>query len=171
MSILTVTHLRSRSKPGKGGCWHWQGAKSQDGTPRIWTLDYERADKRCISGPKAVFFIAQRCGLNGRIAYRGCFTTDCVNPDHIRTAADKAEIGAALARVGIRKGTAIEQRRANVAKAQAAKGIKPTERAIVLAIRQAPTSVTGRALAAEHGIDHRTVSRIRRNQSHREVCA
>jgi len=172
MSILTIEDLKDRStRSAADFCWHWQGASSDDGTPRMWTLDYDRGEKRSMSGPKAVFFIAFQRSLNGRLAYRCCFCTDCVNPAHIRTADTKAEIGKALARSNVRKGTSTEQRRQNIAKAHAITGCHPTSREIVLAIREAPKSVTGRELSKKHGLSNQTVSRIRRHQSHREVCA
>lgn len=172
MTCITVTNLKNRSERREGSaCWHWLGATAKDGTPRIYTVDYDRAEKRPMSGPKAVFFIAQRCPLNGRLAYRSCFTAGCVNPDHIRTAATKGEIGRAVIAAGSRKGTHTEQRRANIAYAHQASGCLPTPRAVVLAIREAPKSVTGRQLAELHNISHQTVSRIRRNESHREVFA
>ena len=172
MTFLTVTDLRNgSSRSGEPGdaCWHWLGAMSGDGRPRIWTVDYDRADKRSMSGAKAVFYIAHRCALGDRLAYRCCFTADCVNPDHIRTAADKAEIGRVMTAAGFRRGTSLEQRRANIAKAHAASGCIPTDREIVLAIRKAPPAITGRALSVIHGISQQTVSRIRRCESHREV--
>lgn len=172
MSITSIADLRERSARSPADhCWHWLGARSSDGTPRMHVFDYDRGEKRSMSGPKAVFFLAFEKPLKGRLAYRGCFCTDCVNPAHIRTATTKAEIGVKLAALGIRKGVGVEQRRVNLSKAHAATGCIPTERAIVLAIRQAPASVTGEALSRLHGISRQTVSRIRRHESHREICA
>ena len=168
--VLTIQDLRARSKVDVGGCWHWLGAKSTDGAPRIYTLDYERKEKRSMSGAKAVWNIAQCCAPTpGFLAFRRCMITDCVNPVHIGLARDKAEIGVHTARTGKRKGTQLEQRRANLAKAHAANGNAPTPTEVVRAIRAADKSITGLALAEKFGICNRTVSRIRRGQSHRDV--
>lgn len=170
MSVLTIADLRARSERTTGSaCWQWLGATVRDGSPRIWTLDYDRLEKRSMNGAKAVFFISQGCALNGRLAYRGCLNMGCVNPDHIRTATDRAEIGGIVKDAGKRKGTNTEQRLAALAKAQIAAGHAPTSRDIVLAIRSAPRSITGLELARVHGLAQSTVSRIRLVQSHREV--
>jgi hypothetical protein len=107
----------------------------------------------------------------GRLAYRCCFRPDCVNPDHIRTAADKAEIGRALSASGMLKGRAVESRRRNAERAHAARGITPTPAAIVLAVRAEPRTTTNLALARRLGIDHRTLSRIRLGKARLNVIA
>jgi hypothetical protein len=170
MSFTTVADLRRASVVTESGCWAWQGAMGA-GNPRIHALDYDRCEKGTLSGPKAVYFIAFRAPLRGRLAYRCCFRPDCVNPDHIRTAADKAEIGRALSASGMLKGTAMDARRRNAARANAARGVVPTPDAVVLALRAAPASVTNIALAQLHGMDHRTASRIRLGKSRLGVVA
>jgi hypothetical protein len=168
--VLTIQDLRDRSRVDLGGCWHWLGAKSSEGSPRIYTLDYERKEKRSMSGAKAVWNIAQGMAPTpGFLAFRRCCTTDCVNPVHVALARNKAEIGLHTARAGVRKGTQMEQRRANISKAHAANGCVLTPIEIVRAIRAADKSVTGVALAAQYGISDRTVSRIRRHESHRNI--
>ena len=169
--VLTVADLRDRSRIDPvSGCWHWLGAKATDGTPRIWTLDYDRVEKKSISGPRAVFQISHGCApRQGWIAFRRCVTTDCVNPVHVDQARDKRAVGEHIRLSGRRKGTAVESRRANLLKAHAANGITPTPREVVLACRAAADSVTNKALGELYGIDHTTVSRIRLGQSHRGV--
>jgi hypothetical protein len=171
MSMLTKDDLRRHSRIDPldrnpyDPCWLWQGAKATDGTPRIWTLDYERIEKRCMSGPKAVWNIAHGRGTGDKLTYRTCVNCDCVNPTHHALAADKAEIGAHIAKVGVRKGTALAQRRANIRIAHAANGIQPTPTEIVLAARE--WTGTNMEFARLHGMCHTTVSRIRRGESHR----
>lgn len=173
MSIQTIADLRARSVQDPAThCWHWLGAKSPDGVPRIWTFDHERGDKRGMSGPKAVWNIAHGAAPRpGHLVYRRCVTCDCVNPSHMAQAASKKEIGAHIARNGARKGTSVPQRRANLLKAAAAAGIRYTPPEIVQAIRAAGPGPTNLELAALHGCAHSTVSKIRRGESHRGVAA
>jgi hypothetical protein len=83
----------------------------------------------------------------------------------VASAVNKAEIGANVRATGRRKGTAIEARRANIAKAHAARGIKVTPDAVVRSILAAGPEPTNIALAAQFGICHQTVSMIRRGKS------
>ena len=152
-------------------CWHWRGALSTDGTPRIWTVDIDRGIKTTLSGPRAVHYIATGRPLQDLLAFRKCGSTDCVNPGHHATAKDKAEIGAFIAAAGWRKGTHVEQRRANVKLAHAACGVAPTPEPIVLAIRQAPDIVTSTELGALFGLSPQATSAIRRGHRRREVRA
>ena len=152
-------------------CWHWRGALSTDGTPRIWTVDLDRGIKTALSGPKAVHYIATGRPLQGLLAFRTCGSRQCVNPGHHATAASKAEIGAFIAAAGWRKGTHVEKRRANVALAHAANGIKPTPAPIVAAIRQAPSTVTNGELCALFGLSPQTASAIRLGKSRAGVAA
>jgi hypothetical protein len=172
VSITTTADLEARSlRDAATHCWHWQGAKATDGTPRIWTFDHERGEKRCMSGPKAVWNIAHQAAPRaGWLVFRRCVTSDCVNPSHMAQASNKAEIGVHIARRGSRKGKFAEQARANARKASAAAGIVYTPPEIVRAIRAAGPEQTSLALAAIHGLAHQTVSRIRRGDSHRGVA-
>lgn len=172
MSITRIADLEARSlRDAATHCWHWQGAKATDGRPRIWTFDHERGEKRSMSGPKAVWNIAHgRAPRSGWLIYRTCFSTDCANPAHHAQAPDKAAIGRAVARSGKRKGTSLDQRRANALKAAAAAGITYTPNEIVKAIRAAGPETTSTSLAIHHGIARQTVSRIRRGESHRGVA-
>lgn len=167
----TVADLRARSLIDQAThCWHWQGAKVVDGTPRIWTFDYRKGEKTSTSGPAAVFMIAFERAPRV-YAYRCCGSADCVNPAHVREAATRAAMGRAAALSGRRKGTYIEQRRANAAKAQQARGIVPTPPEVVKAIRSFGPGVTNLELAKQFGIGHTTVSKIRRGESRVEVGA
>jgi hypothetical protein len=150
-------------------CWHWLGSTCGQGTPRLWTFDHDRGEKRSMSGPKAVFNISRKKGTGDGLAYRTCMSRGCVNPEHHAWAKDKAEIGAAIRADGRRKGTSVEQRRANVKKAWAATGLELTDRTIVIACRAAGPDVSHVELAARFGIHRSTVSMIRRGRSHREV--
>lgn len=168
--ITKIADLRARSTVDPvTGCWHWQGAKSTDGTPRIHAFDHDRGEKLTLSGPKAVWNIAHGESPAPGLAFRACVCTDCVNPVHMRKAQDKAEIGLHIRRSGRRKGTAVEARRVNIAKAQVATGRVPTPTEKVLAIRSAPETVTNRSLARQLALSEQVVSKIRRGQAHRHL--
>lgn len=174
MSILTIADVRARCAIDPAThCWHWQGARSSDGTPRIHTLDHARTEKRTMSGPMAVWNIAHGAApLPGHLIYRGCQHRLCLNPAHLREAASKAAIGAHIRRAGTRKGTSTEQRLANIRLAQIASGAVPTPAEIVLAIRAVPRAeATNRALARRFNVAEQVVSRIRRGESHRHLLA
>jgi hypothetical protein len=171
VTIRTLAEVRARCRVDPiTHCWHWLGGFSA-GAPRMHGVDLDHADKRCMPGPRAVWYIAHNEPLRGRLVYRACMCTDCVCPAHLRTAFTKAEIGEHMRRVGNRKGTSIEQRRANVILAQQARGIVATAPEIVAAIRAAPAALTHTALAARHGLAVQTVHRIRRGLSHRGLLA
>lgn len=166
----TLSDVRERCRVDtQTGCWHWLGSMTVNGTPRMYAIDLDRSEKRVMPAQRGIWMIANGHPIGTRLVYRSCFVTDCVNPAHLRTAADRAEVGKHLAANGKRRGTSVEQRRANVAKAMAAIGIVPTAPDVVRAIRAAPPGVTGRSLAAAHGIAEQTVSRIRGGRSHRHL--
>lgn len=175
--VASTSDLRARSRIDPldrnpyDPCWHWLGALSTDGVPRIWTVDLDSGDKTALSGPKAVHYIATGKPLQGRLAFRKCGSRDCVNPGHHSTAACRAEIGAFVAAAGWRKGTHVEKRRANVRKAWAAQNTKVTPPEIVLAIRQAPEIVSCRELAALFGLNPKLASAIRRGKTRQGVVA
>lgn len=170
--ILSVTALRERCivDPVRH-CWVWQGAASGNPpTPRIWTLDYARSEKRSMSGPLAAWHIAHQAPPRpGNLVFRGCMNALCLNPAHLRQARDKAEIGLHIRLSGSRIGNATEARRANVRLAQDACGIVRTPAEIVRAIRAAPKHVLSLELSRLHGIGRTVVSRIRRGESHRDI--
>ena len=170
--MLTVEQLKARCIVDHAThCWNWQGAMSR-GQPRIWTLDYARVEKRGMSGPLAAWHIAhQEPPRPGWLVYRGCQNTQCLNPAHLRQAPDKAAIGQHIRLAGTRRGTAVESRRENIAKAHAKNGITPTPDAIVLAIRAAGEAPTNYELAARFGVRHSVVSRIRLGKTRASVVA
>lgn len=147
-------------------CWLWQGAKCRDGTPRVHTLDLARMDKRTMTGPQAMWQLAHgEPPPPGRLVYRACGCVACLNPAHMRLAASKAEIGQAIRRSGRWRGSHMQARRRNIERAWAATGVVPTPAEVVRALREAPTSVTNRALARQYGVSEQTVSKIRRGQA------
>ena len=161
-------YARSERRPGSD-CWIWQGATSDDGaSPRIWTFDHDRGDKRVMTGPRAAWNIANGAGPGGRLAYMHCCNSLCVNPAHVRLAANRAEIGARIRVSGSRKGQCSTQRRAGLEKAWSARGIVVTSPEVVRAVRAAVG--TNIAIAARYGIGHRVVSTIRLRKSHRDVA-
>lgn len=168
--IATLADIKARSAVDPvTHCWHWQCAKSVDGTPRMHVFDNLVGEKRVLSGPAGVWNVAHGRSPSPSLAYRCCGTTDCVNPAHMRLAANKTELGVHIARSGRRKGTALESRRANIRKAHEVTGRHATPDDIARAILQAERSVTGRALARHYGISEQVVSRIRTGQSHQHL--
>lgn len=167
--VLRISDLyaNSYSKPNSS-CWHWMGAKGVDGAPRIWTLDYDAADKRTLSGAKAVWNISNQRGVGDQIAYRICFCADCVNPDHVRLAKDKKDLGLKMAEAGRHKtAKGLEARRKAVRVAHEKAGIKVTPPDVVKLIRTSP--MTGVALSKMLGISVQNISRIRCGHSHKHL--
>lgn len=169
--VSTVADLRARSVvDAVTHCWHWDGAKVK-GHPRIWTLDLDAMDKRVMSGPRAVWFIAHGTPLHGLVAYMGCWTLDCVCPVHARRGT-RAEVNAAVARAGL-----LPDRRGDVAlvaaaaRARAAAGHVDTPVEVVRAVRKAAGTASGRALAARFGLSQTVAQRILRGQTYRGVGA
>lgn len=170
--MLTLEDLRSRCVVDPvTRCWLWQGAVScADGTPRLYTFDHARGEKRTISGPAGAFNLAfGRSPLPGWKVYRCCGTRACLAPYHLREVRDTKEMGRHIAASGRRKGKLTPAILAAAAKGRAAQGMADTPREIVLQIRAAPPEVTGVQLARLTGLNKRTVSRIRRGESHRGV--
>lgn len=171
--LLTVEAVRARCiiDPAMH-CWIWQGAKgAKDGNPRIHTFDHERGEKRTMGGAKAMWNIAHQEAPPSwaPLVYRCCGKSLCLNPAHLKTAKDLAEIGLHIRRSGQRVGTATDARRANQLLAMAASGITPTSPDVVRAIRAADKSVTGEMLAAQFSMSRTAVSRIRRGESHKGI--
>lgn len=171
--ITSIEQLKARCTVDHAThCWLWTGATTGTyGVPAIWCFDHRRGEKRTMSGPSAVWNIAHGEAVPvGNLIFRACCRVLCLNPAHLRRARTKAEIGEHQRRAGSRKGTGLESRRANIVKAWESAGIVPTKPEVVRAIRSAPPSVTGRALAARYGLARSTVSRIRIGQSHKVVA-
>jgi len=158
---------RSERRPGDL-CWHWLGAMVK-GSPRIWTFDHDRGEKRCMPGPTAVWNIAHGAAPRGGIPYRSCGCTDCVCPAHIRIAENTTEMHAALAATGRLKGAHLEARRANIRRAWEVTGKTPTPEATVRQILARIGSETGRAIARDLGVSEQAVSRIKLRSRRAEV--
>ena len=172
MSVLTISDVKARCIVDPAThCWLWQRACSTDGVPRIHTLDYARGEKRVMSGPLAVWNIAHEAPPRaGHLVFRGCQNKLCLNPVHLRQAADQKAIGEHIRRLGSRVGVATESRRANLVKARLASAVTATPAETVLAIRAvANGATTNRALARLHGVSEQVVSRIRLGKTHRAL--
>lgn len=156
-----IQDLYRRSIVGPRGCWHWQGAKRKDGLPTIWTYDYEHGDKRPTTGPRAVWMIAYGQAPRG-VAYRCCASKDCVHPRHMRCGTREDMVRAAAEAGAFSTQRAAAARELNLRKARAAAGIVDTPEHLVLAIRTAPASETGRSIARRLGLGEGVVSAIRR---------
>ena len=171
MTLLTIADVRAKCIVNHDtGCWMWQGASAADGTPVLHTIDYERKEKRTMSGPKAMWNIAfGEAPRIGWLVHRRCVNVKCLCPVHLGQVRNRAELGRHIALSGKRKGNSIEARRANLVLALAGSGIKPTSPEIVRACRAAGPEVTGASLAALYGIAQQVVSRIRSGRSHRGI--
>jgi hypothetical protein len=167
--VLKVSDLYSRSERRPGSdCWWWTHAKS-NGQPRIYTFCHDRGEKMALSGPKAVWNIANGRGTAGRHAYMRCVSVGCVNPHHVAIAATRKQIGENIARSGLLKGVALDAKRANLRKARAAQGRRPTAPDIVHAIRQA--SGSHREIGRLFGIGPSVVWKMRTGRSHKHLEA
>lgn len=169
--IGTVEALRSRCRvdPQPGGCWHWLGATSSDGLPRIHTFDHQRGEKVSQTGGRGAFNIAfGKAPAPGMMVMRCCGTRDCVNPVHLREMRSQREMGQHIRRAGWRVGTHLEQRRANQALAMKAAGVQKTPDWQAQIIWGAPPETTNRELARRLDMRESTVSAVRRR---RDRCA
>lgn len=150
-------------------CWEWRGATTH-GQPRVWAFDASAGEKRSITGACAVWQIAfGRKPRPGEIVYRACGCILCLNPAHLR-AGPKSAMGENIRLSGRWAGLPCSPARLRALDlARKARGTTPTDRNIVIAIRQAPSTVTTTALALQHGISVQTASRIRTGRSHRHL--
>jgi hypothetical protein len=171
--VLRVQDLYSHSERRPGStCWWWTGAAAtHPGTvnrsPRIWTFDHARGDKRVLSGPQAVFNITHRAAPpEGHRAYMRCLNSMCVRPECV-TSGTMLQIGAAIAASGKRKGTHVEARRACAALGRAKLAIVDTPADKVAAVLLAPASEQNQQIAERLGMTRQTVSRIRAGKSRR----
>jgi len=169
--IATVEDLRARAVLDPVTlCWHFQGSTVQ-GHPRIWTLDLDAMEKRVLSGPRAVWFIAHGTPLHGLVAYMGCWTADCVCPVHVRRGT-RAQMNAAVARAGLLPDrTGNEVIVAAAARAREAAGHVDTPVEVVRAVRQAAGTASGRELARRFGLSETVAQRILRGQNFKQVAA
>lgn len=167
--VNTIAALRERSRIDPAThCWHWQGC-TRDGRPRIWAPDIDRIDKRVLSGPRAVWFIAHGTPLGNLVAYMACWTRDCVCPSHVRCGT-RADFSTAMARAGLLKGHHVV-RRASAIKARAAAGIVDIPAHVVLALRDLAPTTTPQALAMQFGISQQSIRRMLRGASYSHVVA
>lgn len=155
-----------------GGCWIWQGATDEGGTPALHTVDHSRQEKRTLKGARAMWNIAYGPVPEGKLPYRCCFTRTCMNPGHIKLASSQGEIVRAAAAVGkLRRDPAKVQKAILASMAARGQQITPVE--VVLAVKRAPprSELSNKALASQLGVHHSVVSRIRLGQTHRGVVA
>ena len=163
--IRDIADIKARCEIDKAThCWHWKGAKSK-GLPRIHVLDLRDNEKRNISGPLGLWMLAHNEVPNG-IPMRRCLCRDCMNPAHLILMRNQAEISNYTTRHGA-NGTGRVMRPELREKAMQRLGVVPTPMEIIIAIREADRSITGRALAAKFDMHISTVSRIRRRELHK----
>lgn len=170
--LLTVEAVKARCIVDKAThCWDWQGAMGSEGTPRIYTFDHERGEKRPMSGPKAMWNIAHQEAppRYAPLVYRCCGNRACLNPAHLRNAGGRAEIGESIARSRRWKGKSTPAQRTGYMLGLTAQGITPTAPDVVRAIKAESTLVAGRAIAAKYEVSESIVSRIRRGKSHKGI--
>jgi hypothetical protein len=166
--ILTVSDLRARCVIDPASqCWIWQGGTSRN-TPSVYTLDYLRAEKTALPGPRAAWYIAnQRPALPGWIMARGmkCHSL-CMCPAHVRVYSSRTELRTAEGLSGRHKGIVSEARKASLRRAWAVgNGVTPPD--VVAAIQAADATVQGRTLARLYGVSDSTVSNIRSGKLHK----
>jgi hypothetical protein len=170
--VATVHDLRARSIVDPAThCWAWQGAQIK-GSPRIWALDIDKLDKTVLSGPRAVWYIANGTALGSKVAYMACWNKGCVCPVHVR-AASRAEVNRQAGKAGTftRTGPALAATVANLAKARAARGAIDTPPHLVLAVRAVAGTTTQQEISRRLGLTKTVVSRIVRGQSFRHLVA
>lgn len=150
-------------------CWHWLGGAS-DGIPRIFTFDHDFGEKRGMSGPRAVYNIVYGRGPGSQIAYRTCTSAMCVQPGHVALAATRREASAAIAKLGkMRTERATRARRQSIRHAHAARGIDLIPDRIVLACREAPSTMKQSEIARMLGIARQSVAAIRNGSRRADV--
>jgi len=170
--VATIDDLRARSLVDPASrCWLWQGATVR-GQPRIWALHLDDLDKRVLSGPRAVWYIAHGTKLGDQVAYMGCWNRLCVCPVHVRAGA-KGAVNTLVAKAGIyaRSDAARAANVRNAAKARAARGVVDTPAHLVLAVRAAAGTATQVAISAQLGLRKTVVSRIIRGASFKHLLA
>jgi hypothetical protein len=166
--IITMADLKARciSDPATH-CWVWQGGMS-DGSPRIWTIDYSRPEKRSMSGALAAWHIGHgEPPREGWLVFRACHNSRCVNPAHMRLARDKAEVNRHAKACGAWVGTAVESRRANAVLARAASKWPTLSPEKVAAVRQALAAGERKVLIAQRlGLSKSAVHHIASGRRH-----
>lgn len=160
--ITTIDHLRARSVVDPvTRCWHYQGALSAQGHPRIWTLDVDRLDKTVLKGARAVWFIAHGTPLGHLMAWMSCGTADCVCPVHVRRGT-RSQWMRWMRATGRMEWVATPGRLAAAAMGRAAAGHVDTPPEVVIAIREAYASGEGNApaLAKRFGVERSAAYRM-----------
>jgi len=169
VGLRDIESLRERSKfDPRTLCWHWLGAKSDMGQPRLYAFCHAQGKKRTMACCTAVWNIAHGESPRG-IPFHTCKSMDCVNPVHVRVADSFADVMQYRSKAGYFKGTAVDQRIQNIKKAHLARGVEPMEDSIVLAIRNEWKNRTGREISIELGVSEQTVSKIRMGKSYRHL--
>lgn len=169
--IATIDHLRARSVVDPvTHCWHYQGALSAQGRPRIWTFDVDRGEKTVLAGPRAVWFIAHGTQLGYDLPWMRCGTTDCVCPAHVRRGT-RSEFMRWLAAVGRIGGVATPAQAAVSALGRAAAGLVDTPAEVVIAMREAYAAGEGKppALAERFGVERSTAYRLLRGETYKHL--
>lgn len=169
--IATLADVRARcTVDAATHCWIWQGACNSKGKPYIWSLDYARMDKRVMAAQVAVWQIAHGEPVpQGRLVFRGCGNARCVNPVHLRVARSQAEMWQHIVRAGHLRGRGVEAHRAALVKARRAAGIVPIREQVVRAILAEPVHRSNIEVAAQYGVSHSTVARLRRGETRADV--
>lgn len=165
--VNTIDDLRERSSLDPvTHCWHWKLAKVK-GHPRIWTADLDAMDKRVLSGPRAVWYIAHGSTLGDQVAYMGCWVKDCVCPAHVRRGT-RLQVNALAVAAGCNNGHSAV-RSISAAKARAAAGHVDTPPELVLALRKALGTVPVYRLAEQLGLKRSAAYRIARGLNYRQL--
>ena len=156
---LMLADVRGRCHIDDEGHWLWGGATS-DGYPRIWAPEYtlHAGAMRTQTGRRAVYHLKVGKAIpKGWRVFSTCGERLCLNPEHSVCEA-VAKRGAKVAASGKLKGV-IARIVANRATNQRRSKLTAE---MVETIRT--SKATGLALAAQLGISHQLISRIRRGR-------
>ena len=168
--IGNIDDLRARSVlDPTTRCWIWQGAQV-GGAPRIWALHIDEMDKKVLSGPRAVWYIAHGTKLGARVAYMSCWNKRCVCPVHVRST-EKGRLTHLAALAGVFKRSTASQaaNKANINLARAARGVVDLPAETVLAVRAAAGTGTQIEIGQRFGVSKSMVSRMLRGKTYRHL--
>lgn len=169
--ITSIADIKARCKVDLATrCWNWQAAMS-GGQIKMHVFDHRVGEKRTLSGPTAIWNVAHdEAPPRWSVVRMTCFNSQCANPAHVRAFQSIKAWGRSVEATGRWKGNNQTTRRENLRAAWKASGIKITPPEVVQAVREAPPTETGIAIAARLGLTKSIVSRIRRGDSFRGVA-
>lgn len=157
--MKTIEDVRQRCRiDEETGCWHWGGemksGKAGSRVPAIYLFDSLRQKHRVMSGPLAILELTGRRSTAKTMGWRGCLCDDCLNPKHVM-GGTRVEFGSFVRAAGLFKNNPARF----AANRKSARERSPMTPELAAEIRG--STLTGRELAAKHGLKVRHVSSIR----------